>query len=442
MTKKRGDVLIVGAGVAGLAAAASLAEAGLEVHLLEARDRIGGRILTRHDQGLAAPIELGAEFIHGRPPALLQIAAAAGLEIVELEGEDRHVVDGGPPGRAGLGKEMDRALATMAGYRGADQPATQYLARLAVGEDVRASLKGYIEGFNTCDSALASTRWLAFEMKAADAIDGDRAFRFAAGYGALAEALWSSAKAAKASFHLNATARSIKWKKDEVRIETAPSDGVFVARCAIVTLPLGVLRASDGPGAVQFDPEPPCFRSALDALEMGEAVRIVLRFREPFWEEGRKFANLGFLHAPGQNLPVWWTSHPLSRNLLTGWAGGPVCRRLLPLSADETLGAAIDTLAKIFHRETSEVSELLESRHFHNWQADPFSRGAYSYVKVGGLKRREVLGRGFEDTLYFAGEAFDFEGHSATVHGALSSGQRAAERVLKSWGQKRRLAPH
>src|SRR5262245_26779745 len=81
------DVLVIGAGAAGLAAAHSLAGAGLSLGVLEARDRVGGRVATLRPVGAELPVELGAEFVHGRPPETLAIVRAAGLALCELEGE-------------------------------------------------------------------------------------------------------------------------------------------------------------------------------------------------------------------------------------------------------------------------------------------------------------------------------------------------------------------
>jgi monoamine oxidase len=122
-----------------------------------------------------------------------------------------------------------------------------------------------------------------------------------------------------------------------------------------------------------------------------------------------------------------WTALPERAPTLVAWAGGPRAARLAALSREAIVGRAVAAVAEIFPR--ARAAERLESAHFHDWSADPFARGAYSYVTVGGRTARRRLAAPLDGTLFFAGEATDDES-AATVEGALRSGERAARDVL------------
>jgi monoamine oxidase len=123
--------------------------------------------------------------------------------------------------------------------------------------------------------------------------------------------------------------------------------------------------------------------------------------------------------------------------VLAGWTGGPNAERLSALSGDELRDVALETLGRVFGSlgGRRRIESLLVSWHYHDWQRDPYARGAYSYVGVNGLPAQEVLARPVESTLYFAGEATEYHGHFSTVHGAIASGQRAANEVLQRLGR-------
>jgi monoamine oxidase len=138
---------------------------------------------------------------------------------------------------------------------------------------------------------------------------------------------------------------------------------------------------------------------------------------------------MGFALKPDADVATWWTQTPLDERSLTGWAGGPAAERLLLLSRDEIMERAFRSLTEIFGVPSRELRDLVEETHFHDWTADPFSRGAYSYPKVDGIEAARFLAMPLEDTLFFAGEATDTTGRNGTVDGALGSGARAAREI-------------
>ncbi|HXS94254.1 MAG TPA: NAD(P)/FAD-dependent oxidoreductase [Candidatus Limnocylindrales bacterium] len=419
------DVLILGAGAAGLAAARALSRFGKRVLVLEARQRAGGRILTEMQAGWAAPVELGAEFIHGKPPELFREIEAGRLAAFERGGEN-FCRRGGRlercegPGAGSLQEAMAAAP---------EQSLAEFLRHSGAREETRRQIARFAEGFHAADTERFSLRALAETQKAEDETEGDRMFQFSGGYGALLERMIGGLDQERVRIQFDAVVQQVRWRRGEVRVHAAvfgrPLE--FAAAQAIVTLPLGVLQS----GAVRFDPEPAQLGDALQKIAMGHACRVALRFRRPFWAENRDLAELGFLFSTYERwMPTWWTVHPARAPMLVGWTGGPAAEAWQGQGVADWLAPAVGSLARILGVTEERVFSALESWHAHDWSADRFARGAYSYVTVGGLEAQKRFGDPLEGTLVFAGEAANGEGHSGTVHGAIASGERAAGLLL------------
>jgi monoamine oxidase len=157
---------------------------------------------------------------------------------------------------------------------------------------------------------------------------------------------------------------------------------------------------------------------------------VVFRFREPFWESKAELADAGFMLSQQDVFPTWWTTLAARSPNITGWSAGAKADALLGKSRDEVLALAMKSLSQITGFRLADVQAQLQNAYYHDWHTDPFARGAYSWVPVGGLDARRALAQPVEDTLYFAGEATDQDGHSATVHGAIASGKRAAQQII------------
>src|SRR5262249_23108730 len=196
-----------------------------------------------------------------------------------------------------------------------------------------------------------------------------------------------------------------------------------------------VLQAAPGDlGAIAFTPALTARAAALDHLIMGDVLKVVLRFHQPFWEtvaDGR-YHDAAFFHARDEDFPTFWTALPHRTPVLTAWPGGPRAERLSGADDRTVTRAAIAGIQALFG-ESVDVGGLLSEAHIHNWRRDPFSRGAYSYVAVGGRKAHSGLAASLDGTLFFAGEATDDSGESGTVAGALASGERAADQVLTTF---------
>ena len=236
----------------------------------------------------------------------------------------------------------------------------------------------------------------------------------------------------------------VGWAGREVELTARDSEGAhsFVSSKALLTLPLGVLQAkADETGAVRFAPElPPAKQKAINHLATGKVIRLTLRFRERFWEElhppnsrnSKTLDQLQFLMTEDEWFPTWWTTLPQKLPIMTGWAPFHAAERLSGQDRSFIVEKAVSSLSNVLTIKSQRLEDSLEAAYFPDWQSDPFSQGAYSYVKVGGNLAQQELGAPLENTLFFAGEATDVTGHNGTVHGAIASGHRAAREILRT----------
>jgi len=431
------DVIVIGAGAAGLAAARRLAARALRVVVVEARDRVGGRVHSRTAPGRAGvPAELGAEFIHGRAPETMALLREIGASALDTTDASWSYVDGALRRR---GNDEFSAVARM--FKRApsekDESVDRFLARFeadaSMREGVRAA-RSFAEGFDAADTAIASARSIGEEWQSG--VDSLIA-RPLGGYRHMIEHLYNACAKAGVQTYLSTRVRQIAWGNGHVRL-SADDDGgnarTIEARTAIVTLPVGVLRHT-GDDEIVFQPGlPAAKREALAKLEMGQVVRLVLSFRTAFWEricDGRYRDGAFFRNNKGF-FPSYWTQLPVRTELIVAWAGGPKATALHKLSHDELTETALDGFGALFDERTLARSEF-DGVATHDWNADPFARGAYSYVTVGGGEARATLAASLEGTLFFAGEATSVDGQGGTVNGALETGERAARELFASF---------
>ena len=424
-------VIIVGAGAAGLSAAASLHGEGFDVTILEARDRIGGRVHTVRDPHWPLPLEFGAEFIHGRPRETWDIVHAAGLRAYDVA--DTHwQSDAGQPIKNPKGwDEVETVMDRLDQVPASDLSFVEFLDRECtdVSSEARAMAVAMVEGLDAADSKTVSARSLNNSEKDGATFDADAAFRIIDGYDRVLEQLVRQLPTN--SIRFDTAVGSIAWATAKATVET--TDGLrFEATKVIVTLPIGVLLAAPGErGAVTFDPPlPAATRSAIEQMRMGPVVKVLLRFRRAWWEDGQ-WRDVSFLHSPGAPFPTWWTVLPCRLPLLTAWAGGPAAAAMSHKPPGEVLDAALQTLSPLVGVDEATLRSELLAWHVSDWQADPYSRGAYAFATVGGADAVKQLATPVDDTLFFAGEA-THPGYAGTVAAALESGRRAAGQVVRS----------
>jgi monoamine oxidase len=437
------DVIVIGAGAAGLIAAGELVEAGQRVTLLEARDRIGGRIWTRREAGVPVPIELGAEFIHGHAPITEGLLTGAGATVIEAAGSHFTLEHGALKPQGGFFHQIRAALQKhSAALARRDMSFDAFLEQLAppLSPAQRAYARLMAEGFDAADTARASARALVAEWTS-DVIGSSPQARPYEGYEALLAALMARLESERLRLLLQATVQSVRWSRGAVEVAGEFCGAAFALRAAraLITLPLGVLQQpSSATGAVRFSPALASKRAALEGLASGPIIKLLLRFATSFWEtlhEGR-YRDAGFFHVPEAPFATFWTPAPARAPLLVAWAGGPRALRLASgASAAQIARHALVSLEMLFGKQL-DVAAGLQGYYYHDWQQDPFARGAYSYVTVDGGEARASLAQPLEDTLFFAGEATG-AAEEGTVTGALQSGVRAAGEVLASMGARR-----
>jgi monoamine oxidase len=429
------DILVIGGGAAGLAAAGELGSKGKSVCVLEARDRLGGRIFTRHEPDLPLGVELGAEFIHGKSPATLAWLRKSHTVIVDAARERWINRTGTLRPADDLFEEMRRALSRI-GRPKRDIPFSEFLDSAPRGKlkpSVRRFARSLVEGFDAADATRVSTIATLDEWTGGSSADSPT-FRPLGGFGELIGALTAALDPDRVRLQLNTVVHEVRWRRGFVEIDASRNGEPLrvQARQAIVTLPLGVLQLPPAaPAAVRFSPVLTAKQSALTGLAVGPVIKVILRFRSAFWEEldeGR-YRRAAFLLAPGRAFPTFWTTLPLRAPLLIAWTAGPNAARLAGADRAELVRLALDSLQIIFGKRVA-LRRQLEDAYLHDWQADPFACGAYSYVTAGATDARKALARPLQRTLFFAGEAADTQGESGTVAGALQSGQRAARQVL------------
>ena len=199
-----------------------------------------------------------------------------------------------------------------------------------------------------------------------------------------------------------------------------------------MTLPLGVLQLPpNAPNAVLFNPALTAKQQAFHGLATGQVTKVVLQFRTPFWEQvdGGRYADAAFFHMPDAAFPTFWTTLPARTTLLTAWAAGPAAARLGSYGDRDAVGVAVECVRALFGRRATGLLEL-QAAYAHDWQADAFACGAYSYVVAGGAKARQLLARPLRGTLFFAGEAAETGGQAGTVIGALASASHAVQQLI------------
>jgi monoamine oxidase len=420
------DILVIGAGMAGLTAARILADAGRRVTLLEAASRVGGRIHTIREGNEI--IELGAEFVHGKSPELWSLIEEADLETYELDGTHLAFEEGQLQVRD-ENEEANEALEKLESWVKPDLTFADYLAQHSLPDHQRQTAIGYVEGFNSADHRIIGVASLALQQAAEDSIEADRIFRVRTGYDRVPQFLAQKFTQAGGYILLETLVERIEWNRGHVRVEanTKGQPTHFESTQAIITLPLGVLQQK----SVAFVPTPDALHEA-SRLRMGHARRFTLLFREPFWTqlEPAALTNLSFLFSFSSMPPVWWTPHPVQSNTLTGWVGGPRSEAFANFNPSQLGEAACTELARIFSLDTTYLRSQLIGCHTHDWQHNALTYGAYSYVPAGAIDACSKITIPASNTLYFAGEHTDTTGHWGTVHAAIRSGQRAAHQIL------------
>ena len=419
-------VIVVGAGIAGIAAAVDLQAAGLDVVVLEARNRIGGRIWTDHRWGF--PLDLGASWIHGSAPAnpIWRLRNELGLRTVRTDWDDLVIYD-----MDGRQISATQSATDAARYRSAYRKARRWGNRQESDNSLQDGIDFAVRtrAMSPYDQRALDFR-LNFEVEQdyggdADALSnwwydqdswlGGRQDSFMVdGYGELVEAL-----ADDLDIRLNTAVSSVTYGSFGVRVAT--NQGTQQAAYAVITVPLGVLKAN----MITFSPAlTRAKRGAISRLGVGTLNKLYLGFGERFWDDRE---TIGYQSANRGEWSLWMDlEHILGEPILLAFNAATFGTKLESSSNQETLSAAMDVLRTMYGRSTPDPQAAMITR----WNQETYSLGSYSHIPLGATGRDyRILSVPSGDRVFWAGEATNKK-YPQTVAGAYLSGQRAAQQIL------------
>lgn len=425
------DTIVIGAGMSGVTCARMLADAGHRVLVLEARDRVGGRMNTDRDAGF--PVDLGASWIHGIDGSpLWDLVQALGIPTVEYTVGSFQV--GGRPieNFDGAGRPMDAAASArwVADVEEADRLLIEEIAASTSGDtyldvteraldrsgldaeridEIREFFRHRVE--EQCGAWIGDLDAHGLDE---DAIDGDEVI-FPRGYDELPRRI-----SAGLDIRLGHVVSAVTRTADGAAVAT--DHGVFTANRVVVTVPLGVLKTD----AIRFSPAlPEDVTGPIARLGMGVFNKVFLQFPERFWQEDSYV--LRALGETGEHWHSWYDVSAISgRPTLLTFAAGPFGRQMQELSDEEIVSSALIPLHAMYPGAVGAPVAHWITR----WGHDPFSVGSYSHLALGSTHHdHDALAGPVDGVLHFAGEA-TWGDEPATVGAAFYSGHRAAERVL------------
>ncbi len=419
------DVIIIGAGAAGLIAAYDLSSAGSKVLVLEARDRIGGRAHTINKKQFSTHVETGAEFVHGKLPISLSLLDRAGIQYHSMQGRSFTVKKGAIKKEDDFDTDWDELMEQLNVLQN-DMTIADFLNKYFHGgkyEELRKSVIQFVQGFDAADPQKASAISLRKEWMNDD--DGNQ-FRIEKGYAALMEWLSTECLKNNAELKLSHIVSGIDCNNHPATIQCSNGEEFFADKI-LITVPLGVWKAHK----INFSPDLPGKQHAAIQMGYGNVVKINIEFDSLFWENNgaRSMPGAGFIFSDVA-IPTWWTQEPVKVPQLTGWLAGPPADEYNHLPDEAVKAKAIESLAYIFGTTSQLIEQKIIAYIITNWHNDPFALGGYSYETLQSSVAKKIMMAPVNNTLFFAGEALYEGSHNGTVEAAFTSGRNAAKMML------------
>lgn len=423
------DVIIIGAGAAGLIAAHDLSIAGKKVLVLEARDRVGGRAFTIIGNGFSSPIEAGAEFVHGKLPVTLSLLDKAGLEYHLMEGDAFTIKKGVLVQDEVFSNDWQTVMKKLKSLN-TDMTIgnflTQYFNKPKY-NDTRQLVLQFVQGFDAADPEKVS----AFSLRREWLNDDEQhQYRIVKGYSALMQWLADECKLYKTDIKLSHAVRDISWNDTGAKVYCI--DGkVFTSSKVLITIPLGVWQSDT---AIIFDPALEFRQQAATQMGFGNVIKINIEFTEKIWETNSShiMKNSGFIFSDAL-IPTWWTQNPVNNFQLNGWLAGPPSMSFNHISAEDQREKVITCLAYIFNAERTFIEKSVKACVITNWADDIYAKGAYSYETLESSSAKKILFGPVANTLFFAGEAYYNGPYTGTVEAAFFSGRSVAEELVHTF---------
>ncbi|HYM38534.1 MAG TPA: NAD(P)/FAD-dependent oxidoreductase [Thermoplasmata archaeon] len=436
------DVVVIGAGMAGLACAQRLQEAGIDFLVVEASGHIGGRVRTMYGLSGRLPFELGALMIHGKRVVTHAWLREFGLHARPLPTTRRaRFLRDGRVERLPLPSNwLHRTIGWRAFYQGAfglpkrilaydgpDLPLAEWLGRQEALPGAKMLVSLLYAHAAAADADSVGLRGPAEETTLASEEFGYSNFQVVEGY---EELVARRSRPLRERIRLETRVIAVRSSGDGALIETATAAGEtheIRARRAVVTLPLGVLKSE----TVAFEPQlPERKRAAIRAIAFGDAMVVLLRFRGGNLVE--RLGDFGILWGEGpSSFHRPYVAAREAPNVLDAFTVGREAHRRASLPDSELREVVLEELRAILPPSVhvGDIEGFTSSR----WPVDPFVRGGYSFLPPGAtVEHRRDLAEPVGGILFFAGEATHTQGEAATVHGAIETGYRAAAEVLAS----------
>lgn len=421
------DVIIIGSGAAGLMAAKLLSKAGKKILLLEAKDRLGGRIHCI--ENFSFPVEGGAEFIHGNLKATFDLLKEAGLKKEMIKGNFCRVTKGKWNTEEGPVEHWDTLIRKLKECK-EDISIENFLKeflKVKKYDTVKTQFRKYIEGYDAADPKYASVFAIRKEMEDED----DGQYRPVPGYAALIDFLKEDCIKCNAVIRTGEPVKKIVYNKN---IEIHTNSKKYICNKVIVAVPVGVLQCKkNNESFIEFPSSIKKYIIAAKQIGNGGVIKFLLEFDEAFWLD-KKFLKERKIPTPSYifsdaDIPTWWTQYPHGKPLLTGWIAGPSSIKMKDYSEKKFKDLSITSLSSIFSMPFQELENRLKKIKIVNWIKERYILGGYSYSTLQTEKARDILLTPFENKFYFAGEYLT-KNSSSTVDDALQSGRLVAEKII------------